>query len=51
MTENNSVKEGIMKLEKYLADLKFSDPGTVEAGGSKGLFQRVFKIDSFKVWI
>ena len=44
MTENDSVKDGILRLEKYLADLKCSDPGTVEAVAGRAYFREFTKL-------
>ena len=44
MTENDSVKEGISKLEKYREDLKFSDHGAIEAKVGRIYFREFAKL-------
>lgn len=44
MTENESVKEGIVRLEKYLEDLKCSDHGAMEAKVGRIYFREFAKL-------
>lgn len=44
MTQNNSVSEGILKLERHLSELECSDHSTIEAGVGRIYFREFAKL-------